>query len=423
MAHDQRDGATLGHVMDSGGASAVDGVDDLLEALDEADASLRALYRLLAEDPDLAGEHEPKLKELHARRLDLAQRVGLATLARRRATAHVVPPENVPSVIETSSQTVDGNGAAAEGVVEPEPPPEDPSPPSAPPASDAQLAQWKSSVRTNGLGSGLRTASSSTTAWPLVLHGLMETVGPPRDHGTSVATVEEIDGLDEVSTDDRQQQWVRLPKHVQQLWLSMLVARTRVLKESPSWTETKDRLKAITGRYPPWAKAHTPGHVNGMQLKHMPMQGSWAQDAQHLWDALADLLGEERVVVPPEAAKKRPKRAVGDEEETPDIDPSWRLLPLVRGRRAEGGHPRRRPRASRTGSGSNAHSSSRRWSGPQSTARARSSLWWRAFAAVATAWSSCSSRSSRTSKRTGSSRPPRRWPFHGRSSKGTASRL
>jgi len=316
-------------------------LDGLLESLDEADAALRVLYRKLADNPDLASEFETRLRELHANRLDLAQQVGLATLAARRTSAEIAQPEEVPAVLETSSRIAEGVGAAAQAVVQQGPPP-GLSAPSAPPASDAQLAQWKGTVRSNGLGSALRTALSPATVWPLVLHDLMETVGPPRDQETSVATIEEIDALEEVVTDERQEQWVRLPKHVQQLWLSMLVARTRVLKESPSWTETKDRVKEINGRYLSWAKEHSPGHVNGVQLRHAPMHGSWAQDARHYWGALADLLGEELVVRPAPTARKKAKPLHDDEDDAPDIEPTWRLLPLVRGRKAVilGGDPR-----------------------------------------------------------------------------------
>ena len=44
---------------------------------------------------DLASENDSKLKELHARRTDLAQRVGLAMLARRRASVQGIeaPPD------------------------------------------------------------------------------------------------------------------------------------------------------------------------------------------------------------------------------------------------------------------------------------------------------------------------------------------
>jgi hypothetical protein len=331
--------------MNPGGAAASDDLDGLLHALDETDAALRALYRQLAENPDLASENESKLKELHAKRLDLAQRVGLAMLARRRASAHVgeTPSTPTPAVVETTSNGDESNGAVVEPESEPEPA-SDESPPSAP-ASDAQLAHWKSTVRTEGLGVGLRTASSGTTEWPLVLHALMETLGPPRSLETSVNVVEEADALDDIAGDGKRELWVRLPKNTQQLWLSVLVARTRALKELPSATpEMKARVKEIIGRYPPWAKEHAPGHVNGMQIKHGPVLGSWAQDARHLWGALTDSLGDEVVVRASLSAKKKAKRTEHDDDDDarPEIDPAWALLPMVHGRRAivVGGDPR-----------------------------------------------------------------------------------
>ncbi|MHB8696306.1 MAG: hypothetical protein ACYDHH_34260 [Solirubrobacteraceae bacterium] len=227
--------------MDRGDPAGSNDLDGLLDALDQADVALRSLYQRLAEDPDLASQIETGLRELQARRLDLAQRAGLAALAARRALALTIEPQS--AAIDPPAAT-----DAVASVTAPAPVAEDPPPEPAPPASDAQLAQWKSTVRTNGLGSGLTSAPSSATAWPFVLHELMETVGPPREHDTSVATVEEIDALDEGSTCERQLQWVRLPKHVQQIWLSMLVARTRVLKESYPFTGSRgDRGIALCG--------------------------------------------------------------------------------------------------------------------------------------------------------------------------------
>ncbi|MGH7298516.1 MAG: hypothetical protein ACRELB_26485, partial [Polyangiaceae bacterium] len=212
-------------------------------------------------------------------------------------------------------------------------------------ASDADLAAWKDSVRARGLGAGLRLAPSDTTAWPLVLHQIMETVGPPRAIDASVEAIEEVEALDAVATDDLRDLWARLPKHVQQLWLSMLVARTRALRESASAPrETLDRAKIVVARYPAWAKKHVPGHVNGLQLKHAPLRGSWAQDGRDHWDALCQLLGDEGGVAPSKAAPRR-KHARPDHEHNDDgsdLDPTWRLLPLVRGMKAivVGGDPR-----------------------------------------------------------------------------------
>ena len=270
-------------------------------------------------------------------RTDLAQRVGLAMLARRRASVQGIeaPCEPTPPVLEPGSKTGDANGAAVEAASESGPTPDESRPASAP-ASDADLAKWKSNVRSAGLGVGLNRAPSDSTAWPLVLHELMETLGPPKTLDTGVDVIEETDALDAVGTPSRQAQWARLPRNAQQAWLSVLVARTRSLKEVPSASAgTKAKVKEIIGRYPPWAKAHTPGHVNGMQVKHVPMHGSWAQDGQSYWGILDDLLGEELEAHAPPASKKRPKRSSRDEDdETSAIDPAWRLLPLVRGQRA-----------------------------------------------------------------------------------------
>ena len=321
-----------------------DRVDGLLDALDEVDGALRTLYRQLAGDPDLASEYEPRLKELHAKRLDLAQRVGLAILAQRRASDRV--DEALSESMAAFAETVQNGGDPISSVVNTEPAAEaeEESPPSSAPASDAQLAQWKTVVRTSGLGSGLRAAPSETTAWALVLHELMDTVGPPRNLHASIGVIEEVDALDHIATDDEQDLWARLPKNAQQLWLTMLVARTRALKELPSASDgTKTTVKEIIGRYPAWAKAHNPGHVNGMQVRHAPIHGSWGQDARESWRALEDLLGEELAVRSPNAAeKKQAKRTGHDDADEPDLDPAWRVLPLVRGRKAIllGGDPR-----------------------------------------------------------------------------------
>jgi hypothetical protein len=171
----------------------------------------------------------------------------------------------------------------------------------------------------------------------------MQTLGAPRDLDGTLGVIEEVDALDDIASDAHRGRWARLPKPTQQLWLSMLVARTRGLRELPSTTlETRGRVKTVIARYPAWAKEHVPGHVNGLQLKHAPLHGSWADDARRHWDALSAVLGEESVVRAPAAPKKKAKRAASDDEDTPEIDATWRLHPVVHGRKAIllGGDPR-----------------------------------------------------------------------------------
>jgi hypothetical protein len=68
----------------------------------------------------------------------------------------------------------------------------------------------------------------------------------PRTLESSIDLIEEGDALDAVGSPDRQAQWARLPRNAQRAWLSMLVARTRALKELPSTGDaTKARVKEL----------------------------------------------------------------------------------------------------------------------------------------------------------------------------------
>ena len=71
-----------------------------------------------------------------------------------------------------------------------------------------------------------------------------------------------------------------------------------------------------------------------MQVKHVPAHGAWAEDARDDWKTLESLLGEE--LEPPSSVvpRKKAKRAGSGDVDEPEIDPAWRLLPLVRGRKA-----------------------------------------------------------------------------------------
>jgi hypothetical protein len=307
-------------------------LDAPLEALDEADNAVRALYLKLAEDPDLAPEHEGVLRELHAKRAELAHRVGLAALAEWRAAHAAVEPTATAMATTTplheepvvaAAVEHESNGVASWEAVphepstpasppEPEPTPsgaetaavasvdsapvaESPpssAPISSPPASDAQLAEWKRAVESRGLRSTLKSSAPPQRPWGVNLHEMMCLLGPPEvDLNDSVALLEELDALDEVATPERQKLWVRLPIEVQKRWLSHLVARTRAIREHPSSERILERLKRIRGVYPEWAREYVPGHINGLQLKHAPIHGTWAKDAEDHWRALDGALG------------------------------------------------------------------------------------------------------------------------------------
>ena len=54
-----------------------------------------------------------------------------------------------------------------------------------------------------GLAFRLNGEPSDSTAWPLILHELMEALGPPRPLDSSIDFIEEADALDALGSPDR----------------------------------------------------------------------------------------------------------------------------------------------------------------------------------------------------------------------------
>jgi hypothetical protein len=358
-------------------------LDGLLEALDAADDAVRRIYRKLADDPDLAVEHETVLRELHRRRTELSRQVGMVALAGWRAARTVVAGEDaaatsiVEPVTPAPPDAAETNGVLTATMCESLPPPAPvpaapdsaapsvfaapviptphastpdlPSPLSAPisPASDAQVAAFKSAVLSKGLGATAMSPPTATPSpvrpWPVTLHELMCLLGPRETHlDDAAALADELDALAEVATHERQLAWVRFPIEVQKHWLSHLVARTRSMRDHPVSETVFDRLKKVRTVYPQWAREYVPGHINGLQLKHAPVSDTWATDADDHWRALCAVVAHEvpQARKSPPTRKKRERPVV--EDEPPVVDPDWPLLPVVRGKTAVivGGAPK-----------------------------------------------------------------------------------
>jgi hypothetical protein len=346
-------------------ASGGNDLDALLADLDQADTAVRSLYRQLADDPDLASEYEAALRDLQRKRLDLAQQVGVAALAEWRSSRRVVETSlagtlATPAVKPDNER--DTNGVASTAPIpaaSPAPPaesipelvqPSEPAPAvppastSSPPASDAQLAEWKRAVQVKRLGATPTPPSPPQRPWGVNLHEMVCLLGPPEvDLNDSVALVDELDALDEIATPERQKLWVRFPIEVQKRWLSHLVARTRAMREHPSSDGVLDRLKMIRAVYPQWAREYVPGHINGLQLKHAPIHGTWAKDAEDHWGALGVALGPDFAArVPRTPRKKKEKERTSVEGDTPVVELDWPLLSAVQGKTAliVGGAPK-----------------------------------------------------------------------------------
>jgi hypothetical protein len=83
--------------------------------------------------------------------------------------------------------------------------------------------------------------------------------------------------------------------------------------------------------------------VNGLQLKHVAVHGSWAADANQHWRALGDVLGPEVPISPTsKTVPKKKERKATEETTAPALDADWPLLSVVQGKSALiiGGDPR-----------------------------------------------------------------------------------
>ena len=289
---------------------------EALDALEMVDDRLRAIYRALADDPDQADRHEDEIRSLRIERMKLAERAGLAALAARRvARVTVAEPPSTAAALAVALPS----SSSSSSVSAPAPPSSEAIPPSIPepPVSVEVLSEWTRAARENGVG-GATYEDHVPSTWEATLDELMGVVGAPRVLELELG--DELDALDRVSREPMVNQWSALPRHIQQLWLGVLVARTRALRElSGCSTTQRERTKTIISRYPPWAFTHHPGHVHGLKLTHEPLHGTWMDDAKTLWVQLRDALSE---LKPRSSAFSARKKKEAPPESEPAIAPT-----------------------------------------------------------------------------------------------------
>jgi hypothetical protein len=120
-----------------------------------------------------------------------------------------------------------------------------------------------------------------------LLRDLMLAVGEPRDLAADPGLVHEVEALEAATQLTEQERWKNLSRELQRSWLSMMVARTRGLKERiPLPPGMWGRINQILIRYPVFAKSAAPGHVNGLQAAHKSEGKSWRMDALTYWQDL-----------------------------------------------------------------------------------------------------------------------------------------
>ena len=123
-----------------------------------------------------------------------------------------------------------------------------------------------------------------------------------------------------------------------------LNTRLETVREHPSSDSILDRLKRIRGVYPQWAHEYVLGHINGLQLKHLPIHGTWAKDAADHWQGLGAALRPDsapRVTrSTPKKKKEKERPEAGDEPAV--VESTWPLLSLIQDKAAfiVGGAPK-----------------------------------------------------------------------------------
>jgi hypothetical protein len=137
----------------------------------------------------------------------------------------------------------------------------------------------------------------------VLLRDLMLAVGEPRDLTLDAGLLQEVEALEAATQLAEQERWRQLSRELQRAWLSMMVARTRGLKERiPLPPGMWGRINQVLIRFPVYAKAAAPGHVNGLQAAHKADGKSWRADALVCWAALVQALSEPVAAAPQNGA-------------------------------------------------------------------------------------------------------------------------
>jgi hypothetical protein len=301
-------------------------LDTLLEALDRADTAVRALYRQLADNPDLAAEYDTGLRELQRKRLELAHQVGVAALAEWRAS-HRAPESSLEE-----SATLD---LRASRQAEPQPAPSPPSlaetapveaPTSAPappssagtpseapaPVSARQLEEFKAAFGAPASAPSVAPRKDDRS----LLQALANHVKVAEEVSTSGAFEQELEQLERAVTEDRQKRWREMSREAQVRWLSLLVAWTKALDDdAPRLHEPPSRLAAVFRVLRTFSIHDNPGYVHGFARSASPRWGaSWRDDAlSHLREIRPEAVPA--VVAPKKASKAKVRGAEEDEED------------------------------------------------------------------------------------------------------------
>jgi hypothetical protein len=296
---------------ESGDADASQSLPELVRIHD----SISKLYAALSTHPRRAQAAADLLADLWAEYERLVRRVGEETLARSlressvgaaRATVPLAPPTS--PVLETR-----------------------------PPVSDNEVRQWAARYR--------ERAATPQVSVAVVLHTLLDRVGPPpADLGAEERELE-TDKLEQGTSEDTLREVRLLPNDVQRSYLRLLTARLNAVRAAVGGDLLmRERVGRLLGIIRDYTREHRPGAVYGLSRDHEPKGGTWAADAHHLWNRLARDDDDAPISrsAPVQSRRTLEPEEDDEERESPGPEPEWPLWRFVRDRTAlmVGGAPR-----------------------------------------------------------------------------------
>ncbi|RYE86691.1 MAG: hypothetical protein EOO75_15410, partial [Myxococcales bacterium] len=307
----------------------------------------------------LQGEQQRQLLELGALLLEWRRRGGNFDLRKRGE------PRVAPRPVEARPSASSPEDEEDEEDEEPPAATREPAsrrPEESPVSADA-LSAWREQLSKKQAQAAVRPAEVPEGKQRSTLVALMQALGDVRETTNMVDIVDEVDALEQITTPERRTQWALLSKPMQRAWLSLLVARTRAVKDATiNNPGLRERIKVFILHFPAYAKAYHPGYVNGLQVSHNPEGHSWRHDALQFWEQLKQMTvapptpvveeppaasaSGEAPSVPPASSvvsvpSSRPSEPV-EEVDTSPIDSLWPLWAMVRDKRVIllGGEPR-----------------------------------------------------------------------------------
>jgi hypothetical protein len=295
---------------------------DSLPELVRIHEAISRLYTSLSARPRRSRQAIGLLDELWSEHERLLRRVGEEALARALRQ---------PSVAESP------------GAVSRPPPPssllEAPSP-----VSEQDVRQWAARYRD-------RPAPPQVSA-TVVLHALLDRVGPPPDELGAETRDHEVDRLEHGTSEDTLREVRLLPNDLQRAYLRVLTARLNAVRAVVGADIlSRERVGRLLGAIRDYTREHRPGAVFGLSRDHEPKSGTWEGDAHYLWHRLVRDNEDAPVSrsAPIHSSRRSGETETEDteEREAPGPEQDWPLWPFVRDRTVlmVGGAPRESARA------------------------------------------------------------------------------